>query len=453
MNKKVICIILIIILLSSSIGIIFFIDLSDYEKLPDDRPEDIVRIPEFFLLENVKYVPQETSTSCFYASIEMIFSYLGIDMDLEEAMFYSGVGYTLLYQKEDNNLPLPGVFISQLEDIEFLVEIFGINFTYNAWVPEPDDNNQDIIWEKYWTGVKENISKNRPIITSVDPLVLPSVRKQFDIPEKIWDHLLSFFGHSIVLIGYNESNQTVCFNDPAAGYFGNPNYGNYCWMDLNLFRKAVSEKLGRLHLIMSFNETNERITKKDAFEQAIERNLIKLKGINFSSQYLEIFEKISEGEFSLGIEAVKDLREDLNFGLRLRTKTIYSYKTFGMQYKRAKLNLLIDSFKLKIPYQDLESLLLPQQNMFHLLAEDREIVYNYLKNVDYYKDLKTEAELFKKEAELWNDIGSLYEIFLRRGFLLGILRSNVIMIRIARRLNHIIDIQEEIILLHSKRNI
>ena len=40
------------------------------------------------------------------------------------------------------------------------------------------------------------------------------------IPKILWNFIPCFMNHMIVIIGYNENNNTICFNDPSTEVFG-----------------------------------------------------------------------------------------------------------------------------------------------------------------------------------------------------------------------------------------
>ena len=86
----------------------------------------------------------------------MIFQYLGIDTNLREVLYYSGVGYSLIPRE---NVPLVegGTVVAQSpENMEFLSSIYGLSFSY--WLPDTALLSDEKCWQEYWLRVKENIS-------------------------------------------------------------------------------------------------------------------------------------------------------------------------------------------------------------------------------------------------------------------------------------------------------
>ena len=109
--------------------------------------------------------------------------------------------------------------------------------------------------KKYLPKLKENISQDIPFITSVNPFDLPSIQNQYNLPELFWNAIPG--GHAIVIVGFNETNQTVCYNDPAAGYFGGDSFGTYAWMTYETLKKAISRTHGDTFSIWRFVKINE----------------------------------------------------------------------------------------------------------------------------------------------------------------------------------------------------
>ena len=105
----------------------------------------------------------------------------------------------------------------------------------------------------YWNKIKENVSNNNPVLTFNDPVILSSIRnsisKELNLPKSFWDILpdilWDFFpclnNHMILIVGFNENNNSICYNDPATDLFGDPKCGTYAWMDKNKFLVKVTK--------------------------------------------------------------------------------------------------------------------------------------------------------------------------------------------------------------------
>ena len=392
-------------------------------------------------LEDVPYCSQETGFFCFYASCTMIFQYLGIDTNLREVLYYSGVGYSLIHRE---NAPLVegGTVVAQSsENMEFLSSIYGLSFSY--WLPDTALLSDEKCWQEYWLRVKENISHGLPILTGVEPSMLPSVRQQFDIPKDVWDKLY-LGGHSIVVVGYNETNGTVCYNDPAAGYFGKTIYGVYAWMNLSDFRKAVERHPNR-YLIYVFKKISDPMPEKEAFELAHRRNIERLIGNH--SLYKSQLGRMENLE--LGIYAAKALKEDFSTGLKHRLRTSFIYKHQGREYLRwlVKNSFYLFLHKVYHPYSFLKSIS-SEENIYGWIALEKQYTAEYLKTLGSQK-IKHEADLFENETQQWRRLSSYYNLFLEKNILIRLPRAIYIIKNMKNILDNIISIEEEITLLQN----
>ena len=394
-------------------------------------------VNESHLIQNIPYVSQETIFFCHYASLTMIFQYYGIETDLSEVLYYSGIGYSLLYPDTPSLCPIMGSYLvsQQPDDNSFIASLYGLSF--DMWRPDDSMFSEDKCWNEYWIRVKQNISNNIPIETSVDPLSMPSIRQQFDVPESTWDYFISI-GHAIVIIGYNESNQTVCYNDPIAAVIGDAHYGTYAWMSIDEFKEAVSKR--SVYLIHRFEKTFNPLPPDEAFEIAHERNIIRLQGDRFA--YDESFQTLKK--VSLGIEASKELRDDFQRGLKHRLKTIFCYKYTGRLLKKINRRNLFIKIWLQLPSSFME-FVTPSENEFNIIAIEKRYAANYLRNSEYAAIWDHEACLFEQEAEYWSQLSLKYDVFLKRGFFLCLPRAIYIMKNMESSIDDILSLEEVII--------
>ena len=443
MIEKKILAIVITLLLVTAITSTLIIESFFLNNSPSDEAPHISAYPtslensENPLIEGVPYIDQEMDFFCHYAACTMIFQYFDIDTTLHEVLYYSGVGYSQAHQ---SSIPLPmgGYGISQgPDDIDFLATLYGLSF--NIWYPNNNILSDDECWYQYWSYVKQNISNNIPVITSVDPFILPSLRQQFDVPENIWDKF-SAGGHGIVVLGYNESNGTVCYNDPAAEYFGDAGYGTYAWMKLVDFREAVTRTLGTKYVILSFEKISDPLLKNEAFEIAHERNIERLKG-NIGA-YDKTFSKVDDLKF--GISASKALKDDFARGIKHRIKTIFLYKYIGMQFRRQNRRNIVYSFLWNIPQSFLKSFN-PKESEYGRIAIEKRYTADYLKNVNTLPEYSDEATLFEQEAEYWDTLAFHYDKFLNRGFFITSLCAIWIIRTMGNVVNDVISTEETII--------
>jgi len=273
-NKKICLIITFIILFSS---ILTVTSSAEITNLKDNLPAE-------HIIFNVPYVSQQTGYYCDYASSTMLFKHCGVNTSLEEVLFLTGIGYSLGYKGVENGSIACGVGLCR--EFKFVSRLY--NLTENFWSLDITNKSTDHCWNEYWMRVKQNISQNNPVKTAVDPLYLKSIRDICFIPDKILDAMLDFISlgatHAIVVVGYNEENNTVCINEPVIGAMGYPELGSYCWMNLSVFKQAVlsgaegtrERALSDNHMfIYSYGKIGEPLPKNQIFNQGRMRNIEK----------------------------------------------------------------------------------------------------------------------------------------------------------------------------------
>lgn len=440
-QKKILIVITILIALSLLSVVIMESLLSNTETPNTDQltsdQTTTTKIKVSSLLEGVHYVSQETGFFCHYASCTMIFKYFNIDTSLREVLYFSGIGYSSLCQSP---IFLGGYLLSQQpDDIEFLASLYGLSFSF--WYPEIDElSDEKQYWPEYWLRIKQNISNDIPIATGVDPMDHPSLQKQFDVSEDAWEKFQSM-AHSIVIVGYNESNNTVCYFDPIAKYLGNAKYGIYAWMSINNFKEAVTSNTGTKYLISSFKKTTDPLPKSEAFKKAHKRNIERLKG-NFSA-YGGIFSKYGEN-FVFGISASNALKQDFGRGLQHRIKTILFYKITGKAYRRQNRRSSIHCLLNKIPIS-VSKTISPYESEYYRISIEKQYAAEYLKSLNSSFRCGSEVAFLEQEAEMWSEISNYYEKFIKRGFLIRLPRAILIVKTMENIMKDIISIEESII--------
>ena len=208
----------------------------------------------------------------------MVLNYFQRDTSMKEFLFYDGLGYKHRYYPNER-LPDEGCYLG---DFDFLIDVFNIT---GEWWYVSDGVSQDESWNLYYNKLKENISNDIPVITRVDPFSMPSLREQFRMPDTLWNALFPGSHHVVVIVGYNESNHTICYNDPNAGYYGD-RFGDHAWMSISDFRNGIEKTVRgwRRYLIFTLKPNGSPLSKKEAFEITFSKNLEKLKG-NISAYY------------------------------------------------------------------------------------------------------------------------------------------------------------------------
>jgi len=293
MKKKIIGIFVCILLIATGV-----VPISSTISQSVGKESSTVEIPDSHIIENIPYVCQGDTFYCIYASLAMIFQYYGLNTSLFEVCFNSGVGYSLGYRIKN---PCHSIFSSlmsqEAKDRQFLADIYGLNYSY--WHVNDD-------WQLYWTSVKENISKDIPVTTEVWIQELPYYEE-----DTAWG------AHTIVLSGYNETNNTVCVHDSDATIFNTSmRSGAYIYIPIDFLKNALIVSSDKKYLFETFVDTIEKpLPKKEAFELAHSRNIQRMKGD--ATYYDEEFIRYNMGGTRglitiFGLHALKWLKHSYN---------------------------------------------------------------------------------------------------------------------------------------------
>lgn len=415
-------------------------------------------LPESHLIKGVPYVSQETAYTCHYATITMILQYYGINTTEQEVRHNSGAGFSLAYLSKPRFV-ISGVDTSQwVADREFIASIYGLD--YKDW-KAPNSLSDEECWQEYWLRIKQNISKDIPVWTWVNPLFLTSIRKSigetFHVPEWMWDVMPDFLWdliteidkspHVIVIVGYNENNQTVCFNDPGTEFLGHPEYGNYMWMNISGYKNAVnsiSREVDVSYWVGVFrNISTTPLNITAVFKLALERNVERMKGNNsaYDTQW---------SMFEVGINALKALKKNFEPGIKNRLATIYKYKLnfplLKFLYKsRVFLSIILPNL---INLSRIETAV----SQYSRIAYEKRDVSRYLWNIQFLLDdtylshvCRVNSLLLSLETDNWDKLASDYTIFMKKGAFLSLPRAMMLMNKMADTLDNIIAIEEAII--------
>jgi len=292
---------------------------------------DILEIPESHLIKGVPYVGEETGYDCEWASLAMLYQYLELNYSYHDIFYLSGAAYSLgatrtvktPFKPPFKPFINPGSLTSLWKnDLDFISHLFGISYNL-SYVSKITDVEQT--WKDYWNNVKNSIKDNKPVWTLIDCGVIPWWREHFPSINESYNKGKSVGGHIIVLVGFNEANGTVCYNDMA-----NSNYtksesklmgkyiwkGNetceYIWMNISLLKKGVIDGVFYYWedvkcLTLTIEKVTEPIPKNEAFELAHKRNLLKMQGWNntvYDEKYKQLYKEF-------GIDALKTLKDNL----------------------------------------------------------------------------------------------------------------------------------------------
>ena len=400
-----------------------------------------------YVIEGVPYVSQETNIFCAYAGYTMLLNYQAdVNTTLDEVLYLAGIGYSLLYPiPSEDSLPMIASLLCQSED--YITSYFG--YTTETWKADSINLSLDVCWNEYWSRVKENISTNNPLITTVNPFRLSSLRNlvDFKIPEWLID-IFPHSGHAIVLVGYNESNQTICYMDPVAGYFGHPELGTYAWMDQKIFRKSledINKTIGFPFRITKIKKLGSiDLSKQERFEKAHKINIQRLKGNNsaYIENDLKILSKIfGFSDYKLGINATKIFNKNFDKGVNNRIKTIQVFKKlgkFGLKYDFTVYILPIFLKIVDLPSYANEKF---SQTKFDKIAIEKNYTANFLMKNSYVG----EASLFKIESQNWKTLSEYYNVFMKKGVFLSYPRALALINKMHNTLDSIMEIESKII--------
>ncbi|UCH71912.1 MAG: C39 family peptidase [Thermoplasmatales archaeon] len=418
------------------------------------------------LIEGVPYVGQDKQFFCHLASFTMVVKYYGINTTFEEVLYYAGNGYWQLYLDFDeliNMQRIPYHMVSPFPNfVKFLTEQYGLS--YELWETNINVSFEER-WNHDWPRIKENISNNIPVIFMIDELILmldylgfeniENLVNIFDPPEK---------DHFIVLVGFNENNNSICIQDPAYLIMDKPELGTYRWTNLDLIKFAHSrcspEQWGGTNLVKIFKKDKNTLSKEEAFIRAHNRSIELLKGnqsIYFPDYDNEILGDCLEDDSQkayFGTTGTKKHIQHCSMGLENRTKTMSIYKKHGKLGITKTLKDIFFYFYSKIfPEKNfLEFYKLENTNNFEHASLSKQYVIRYLSQAkDFLNDsnlrylCEYELEMFKSLEKKWEILGHYYSIFLRKGIFTGFIQGNILMNKMKEKLEEIVTIEEAII--------
>jgi hypothetical protein len=381
----------------------------------------------------VPYVGQGNDSYCMYASATMQIKYLGFNITLPELLHDLGHGYLHVYFRflPPFRTPFGGSGLSsQNFNIELLAD--GYNITFNDDSFNRDDINISL-WEKYYSRVKAHISNDIPVQTHLDPYRLTFWNERFNFSND------TVGGHAVVIVGYNDSNNSICYNDPSAAIFNESENGTYIWEKNEAFKKAV-ESGSLIYRIWTFEKPSSAIipSRLERFQKFHEYNIKRLKGnleyiygidVDFSNlplSYRLLLYFYYNVLFVSGVNSTIALKHSLQTGILHRVLTVYFYKmneeTFGLPY-----------------YTFYESVFQDVENVSQYLLENQ-----YLSPV-----FKSEGLLLQKESQLWWNLSlcvkKLGIINSENNLLRSLLLSKNILDQMVDIVDEIIEIQNKII--------
>ena len=369
---------------------------------------------ESYLIENprVPYVGQPTEFYCTYACLSMLIQYGGINASLGEVLHHSGIGYSLLYTRylAPARIPSGGYVICQnAQNIQFLATLY--NLTPCFFVPSNGHSDKEN-WTQYWIQVKKNILNDTPVLTSVNPFSLPYLREKYNISDNT-----SQGGHGIVLVGFNETNRTICYNDPAAALFHDDVNGTYTYLSIDILRHAVENTTGTKFVVITFTKPMHFYppSPRERFNTAHNQNILRMKGqFTVYLPYLLPF---------LGRKAVHALKQDLRMGLIHRMLTVLLYVRYNGTILQTEYSIIA------IEKHNVSQYLFEQENLSSICRHD--------------------AVLLQQESGYWKNLSLLVwkinEIGRNNSYLRTLLLSLSITVEMNTMLSNIMKIENSII--------
>jgi hypothetical protein len=441
-NIRILAIVYIILL-------ILFVNTAVNAKETTTTKIDLTVNDDSYMIEGFPYVGQSTEFYCMFTTTTMVFNYYGLNISLLEALYNSGVGYSTLYSLAGlDRCLIGGNGASNWEaDRTFLASLYGLSYSV------AHENS----WETFWNKTKQNITQDKAVITTVNPRSLTSIRnavkQKLNISDNIWEKIPDFAwnlfpsipNHNILIVGFNESNNTICYNDPSPALLGYPECGHYAWMDLQDFKEALK----KYNIGVFENITKNPLDKEMIFEKVHERNIELMKGN--SSTYDERLINKSKIKF-FGIEAVKQLKKDLGKGINHRIATIFAYKKlcarslFPLSYKIYRFfDIFLPSFLNMTDYHTMA-------NYFCRIAIEKNDMSDYLWEKQYeFSDenlsdiCKHDSKILEYEAENYTKLADEFTMFLKRGMFISLPRAILVTNKMAMITDKIIKLEEEII--------
>lgn len=373
------------------------------------------------IIEGVPYVMQTTDIYCEEASITMLINYYGFNATIEEVLHNLGCGYSLLHYRF---MPIPRMASGGLAlyrdlplDLDFLASLYNLSFHDYSVKNQPDP------WERYWTKVKMLIKSDIPVLTSVNGCLLTYWKEFYNLSGNETYN----YQHAIVIVGYNDSNGTVCYNDPAVAIFDTEENATYIFEKQEVFREAVLDAHNGSCEIWVFKKMDNSLppSHKERFEKAHQRNIKRLKG-DFDAYFgvnLSDLPFLKHLYFSvcyrLGINAAKALEKDfLRFNRIITVNQYIKYDFFNYSY---------------------EMIYLEKYNVSQYL----------LQNIDISPACEHDGLLLQKEAELWKNltlyIQELNEIGRNNSLLKTLILSQPLLNEINQLIDEVIEIEKAII--------
>ena len=395
-----------------------------------------------YIIRDVPYVPQsKDDLYCNYACCAMVLQYLGINTTLNEVLHHTGLGYSFaarprMTPTKDDDFPypigLPRCFRCWCgqetslgeEDAQFLASLYGLSCEYVYPKVVVDEGK---CWEEYWERLKNYILMDIPVCTNVDFTMLPYYVELFNLSGKGYH-----FSHNIVIVGFDETNGTIYYNDPLCAAYTDAEDGKYAEVSIDIFRKAVYSAHWCIwngweegYTTLAFKKIGEPLPKERAFELAHERNIRRMKGDPFA------YDKQScrENFCVFGIDALNVLKKDFGFiNFAVRAPFLILIMKF-YPYMSSYMSLIMQSYEfVAMEKHNVSQFLYENSNLSPICEHDAILLDTEVK---YLKEVKSSlAELNETMSD---------------NFLRAIIYAAPILKNITKTIDKIIDVEISII--------
>ena len=200
-------------------------------------PDHTYSLADVGMVTDAPYVWQEINGFCHWASVSMVVQSQGIDLDLHDVFVASTLAFSIAYVRLDDAIVVaPGSILRQLPSQKFLCDLYGLSMSvfvdpstgigasvYQILVGQGIEFIEVSGASEALDLMRDSIDQGIPLILGVDPYYLPP--EDYDIAREYGITVAQYGGgHSVILVGYNDTSQTATIQDPGVGAFGD-NFG------------------------------------------------------------------------------------------------------------------------------------------------------------------------------------------------------------------------------------
>ena len=388
------------------------------------------------IIKGVPYISMETGRECELSSIAMLVNYLGKNYSLHELFYLIGAGHTISYtppRKSSNIISKcspPTLWMGSTqcfweEDWYFISNLLGMrcNISYIE-----NYTDKETAWNQYWTRVKGYIKQDLPVYTQINMSKLSYYQHKEGFPSKY------NMCHAIVIVGYNESNGTICYNDGEPGFEGHPKKGFYVYENISNFHDAVITADESKYIIykksfctITLENVSKGIPKSTACEIAYIRNIAKMKGLRFAYDHLFLPDR------KVGIEALKSFKNDMK-----TWKMIFKIPIWKIMNKVSIRISGESNFPFDVSLEFLK--IISQEKKF----ASETMIKNCRDSRILLSAYKLENES-KKWDELFNIDKQFVEMILKEGTCGAMMHVIPLLVQMNKILDEIVDIENEIL--------